>query len=582
MEFKISEEKTKINENILILVNKETNEKIYINSKYNAKKDMETFLNTFEIKNDSIIVLFGIESGIMLDILNEREFNGHVICYEPIAELLEIYKKKDKKIKFKYSGMTVLEKNEESLYIEMKNFFMNTINNVDIKNIVFIIQKKYRELFPKECGIFIDSLKKTIIAKNIELNTFDYFSSIYMKNYFSNLKSMNSSYPVLALKEKLKDKPAVIVSAGPSLEKNIKNLIGKEENVVIITGGRTLTTLLKFGIKPHLVVSVDPGEDNYNLFKNIMNSKVPLVTEWLNNYNIVNEYKGKKIFYNGIKIDNLDKDLFGKEIGMLEQGGSVATVQLSLATFMGCNPITFIGQDLAYTDNKYHADSASHKDSKKNEVKIQKDHHIQVKGNLEKSVYTNHSLNVFKEWIESFIFTRQGFKIYNSTEGGAYINGTEWIELEKFIEKFGVEPKNFTYEIDNCLNSTIISKENKIVFNENLDKIKKSIEKTIELSQEALFLLKKIKILISKNRDTSLVLNRLTQIDKEIEKNEKNTSIVSYYIQKELVLFQCFEMEGKNDKEVIKINESLYKTINKSYKDVLEIMNTFLGGNCNE
>lgn len=46
----------------------------------------------------------------------------------------------------------------------------------------------------------------------------------------------------------------------------------------------------------------------------------------------------------------------GKSIEGFRSGGSVATYAFSFACHLGFRKVVFVGQDLAYTDNKSHAD----------------------------------------------------------------------------------------------------------------------------------------------------------------------------------------------------------------------------------
>lgn len=567
---KITYEKDKKGNDIALII--QENKKIYLNSKYDAYKDMECFLDKFNIKEDSIIILFGLESGVLLEILNNRlSSKGRVICYEPMNELIRNIEKKKKKFSYEFTVISSDEDQEqEHMYLEIKNIFKSLISIHEAKKCVVISQKKYEEIFSQKYKIFLEGFSNALKESQLDLNTLDAYAEIHIRNFLHNMKYVSKSPDLKLLEGIFKNKPAVLVSAGPSLEKNFRLLKGNEDKLVIITGGRTLKVLLEAGINPHFVASMDPAEGNFNLFKDVMESEIPMVCQWLNNYKIVENYKGVKFFINNTYIKNVDKSLIGKELLDFDQGGSVATSQFSLARHLGCNPIAFIGQDLAYTNNKTHADIASY-DKKSNEIKVQGEEFLKVKGNLEKEVYIDIQFKYFREWFEMAIQRTKNVKFYNCTEGGAYIKGTEVETLENYIKKYGEE-----YNYKEMIEKKIYENElenSELKLKNTIKKLVKSIKKVIFLTDEAILIIKKINIKIQEGKDILEYTKRLDLLDKKIEKEESKSQFVVYFIQKELGIIKNIDLENDSEyDEILKINEMFYDVVNKAYKKALEII----------
>ena len=87
-----------------------------------------------------------------------------------------------------------------------------------------------------------------IYRLNISENTIKAFKDDNLKNLFYYLNSLNKSVLLDEFKDINKNIPAIIVSAGPSLDRNIKDMIRfkkKLKNFFIIAGGRTLEPLIK-------------------------------------------------------------------------------------------------------------------------------------------------------------------------------------------------------------------------------------------------------------------------------------------------------------------------------------------------
>lgn len=546
--------------------------KIYLNSKYDARKDIEIYLNGFEIKKNSIIILFGIESGKILEALNEKLENGaKVICYEPIEELANNILNKELDLKYEFTIISPQTSNKHELYLDIKNIFKAMVSSYELKKVVIITQKKYEELFPDQYKNFFEGFTNALKENQLDFNTLDYFAELHIKNFIRNIKYIAESPNIEKLEGLFKSKPAIIVSAGPSLEKNFKLLKGNEDKFIIITGGRTLKVLLEAGIKPHFVASMDPGYNNFDLFKDVLDTKIPMVCQWLNNYKIVELYSGVKFFINNTYVENIDEDLIGRKMIDFDQGGSVATSQFSLARYLGCNPIAFIGQDLAYTGNKMHADIASY-DKDDNKVEFDKVKVEKVKGNVEDEVYMDLQFKYFKEWFEKAIRMNRNLNIYNCTEGGAYIEGTIIETLKNYIEKYSKEDTHYSEKMIEILEE---NKENNksIVAIKTIRKIQESVKVVIKIVKEAINIIEIIDSRINKGKNIDIFLSKLDKIDAKIKKEEENSKFVVYFIQKELNILQNVELDNEeNPSEILKVNKRFYETVKMAYEKALEII----------
>lgn len=160
---------------------------------------------------------------------------------------------------------------------------------------------------------------------------------------------------VVELKGLFKDKPAVIVSTGPSLAKNIHHLIGMEDRLVIIAVGQALRVLLAYGISPTVICTVDFGSVNFGHFTGLLDSTVPLVTINRAYAPLVKAWKGPK-FVAGTPVDGQENTAAGilRDKGFISAGGSVAHLCFGLAfEIFHCNPIIFVGQDLALGETSH-------------------------------------------------------------------------------------------------------------------------------------------------------------------------------------------------------------------------------------
>lgn len=281
---------------------------------------------------------------------------------------------------------------------------------------------------------------------NIRKSVDDKYGEMLYENYLSNRKNIRRN--VYELFGKFSGIPFVIVSAGPSLEKNIDTLKYVKNKAVIISVGQALKLLLNKGITPDLFVAIDPQEAVYDIIKGIEDIGIPAVFLATASRKAVEEYKGPKF----IAVQDKAYALENEKKHLVQTGGSVATTSIDIALQMGANPIILTGQDLAFTDNKHHASGYVHTNGEV-DVKPLKNMRT-VKGASGEMLYTTLGLLSYKRWIENRIEEEKDITFINATEGGAFIKGADHITLEAAIDKYMTK----IYQVDNIIKNIVVQK----------------------------------------------------------------------------------------------------------------------------
>ena len=510
----------------------------YIGSLYNMKKEIDTVQNT--IKNISVnksIIVFGGANGVWINDIDEIAESKEIIIVEPNGELF------DNLINNKFNIKNNIVR---VVCMEDENFYQNLLSAVSKNSFEVLVFANYDILFNNQFKEFIDKVIFMYNDKKLSENTQKYFAKDWFINFINNLVYINNFERVDSYKDMFKDKPAIIVSAGPSLEKNLKYLKGNEDKFVIITGARTLNTLNKEGIKADFACIIDSSEEMFNVFKHSMESQVPLLISDEGNTKIIRNYKGKKILFNSKDFINASRYLLDFKMDLLFQGGSVAHTCTSFAKLLGCDPIIFIGQDLAYTNNKLHADNAVVEEENNNVNNTG----IYVKGVVEDKVLTNHDLNMFRERLETMIRIYKDITFINCTEGGAHIEGTEVKILKEVIEKFNnYLDKKAIYKISN-INVDI---ENLL---KKLKDIYSEIDNLIRLSNESVKINSQLKYLYVDGKNKyNKALKKLDEIDVYIKEKKE----VMYIFE---TLVECINIELSQifmDKDILKCESQIEK-----------------------
>lgn len=346
-------------------------------------------------------------------------------------------------------------------------------------------------------------------------------------NIIMNMRFYKESTDVLRIKEQLdKDRvcekvPAIIVAAGPSLDKNIKYLSAAKGKACIIAVDSAIRMLLMNNIIPDMLVTLDPDKVRI-LFEDDKVNDMYLCYSVYGTHDVIKKNRKKKILYNSMSyMYNMLMDM-GVKTGVLDTGGSVANSAFSIARYLGFNDIIVIGQDLAFTDNKKHA-SVVYDDGGINEKEKAKYTTIEGIDGTEMLTYMN--FKVYRDWYENYLEQDKDLNMINATEGGAMIHGAVNMRLEDAINQYCKEYVDIKKYID--ASEILLPEDKYIVFKEevyksiqNLDKIRNCAIKCDEIYNQ-----------ISKQEDSSKKLSLSKQIeilDKEME-SYKEMEFVQYH-----------------------------------------------------
>lgn len=175
----------------------------------------------------------------------------------------------------------------------------------------------------------------------------------YLLNTLRNLGAIAGEGDVSDLFDGARGVPAVVVGAGPSLDRSLAALRNLSGRALVIATDTASRPLLTAGIEPDLVVSVDPGEATVRHLWDLPPCPgTSLVAEASVHPDALRGFAGRT-FLVGLGNEPwpwLARQGAGRSsLGVL---GTVLTCTFDLAVRMGCDPIVFMGADLAYTDGR--------------------------------------------------------------------------------------------------------------------------------------------------------------------------------------------------------------------------------------
>jgi len=127
----------------------------------------------------------------------------------------------------------------------------------------------YGEMFPEMWDKLRDSFIKLANNFTVDIATRRKFGELWVHNNIKNLNKICEASNAGVLVGKFKGIPGILVSAGPSLEKNIHLLKGLEDKCVIMAAGTAVRIMEDFGLAPHFMVGIDAGAKEGEIHSNV-------------------------------------------------------------------------------------------------------------------------------------------------------------------------------------------------------------------------------------------------------------------------------------------------------------------------
>ncbi len=518
---------------INLKVKLKNNSIVYLHDKDDPEKEIPQFLNMIPENANGVVLLTGIG-----------------LCYTPLA---------------------ILEKRKNIQYLAvfdlMPDIFLQALRYIDLSSmlsdprLILSIDTDIdididKVLAPASLALQLESIYnlKHMLSFSIDNEKYTKFSDVvftianqfnlgggailgggraYTANRFKNLTSMYKNDMIEDLKGKFKDVPAVLVAGGPSLNLNIHLLHKIKGKAVIIAVDSTLPALAANGVSPDFLTAIDPYDLIYEKFADALPKihGTSLITSTWVASKVVKAFPARQVFwtFSGRNMENWMQEMMG---GSIPTGGAstVAHLNLVAAILMGCSPIVFIGQDLAYTGGTSHASNTALTQNKAMRNLLKSKDLMWTEEISGGKVPTDRKFLNFKRHFEDLISINKGIYI-NSTVKGARIKGAEAMPLEDVIEKYCTADGHISDIIDAAISS---DKTNGRFLKEFHGFLKKSnallkiIKKSDELHESVMKTLKKDKAKNKKYNAFNMLpgalkikINKIDQCHKKIDGYQK-------------------------------------------------------------
>lgn len=473
----------------------------------------------------SINILFGLGLGYLFKRFS-MNCKGKIVVFEPNLDILRItLEAVDFSSELSSNSIAIINSKDDVQRCFERFYFGDAKVNLSFL-------KSYSQLYPELLQDFVNELG--FVKGLYSCNYNNLFGRCFDWTYcgIGNIDKTLEHNELESLRGKFKDKPAVIISAGPSLTKNIDLLKKYKNKAVVFCVGTALKTAVKHGIEPDFLVVVEAEDCSFQTVDtDVSNMNVILQPMTFRDFHNLSAKRHFNYYPNNDFTSRWLSQFLDISLDDYKNRGTVSLCALFSAVIMDCNPIILVGQDLAYTDGKCYSSGSQfenmrcvwNKETKKHEIQLINDNPVRLLDPLNKypaeltleiaqKRFDDITKNLYsvKGQNGEMLFTEPGYatfiryfentaseygskiKLVNATEGGAYIEGFEHISLKSALENHAKEFFDVEAIIQESLKSgrNLLEKKGKIILDE--------IDKTIKLIEESLYYFKQGGIAIEK------------------------------------------------------------------------------------
>ncbi len=276
-----------------------------------------------------------------------------------------------------------------------------------------------------------------------------------LRNSTQNIDHYALNGGIADLRGRCAGRPAIVVSAGPSLARNIEQLArpGVRDRFVIIAVQTVLRQLLARGIRPHYVTALDYHEISRRFYEGLTSDDVrgvTLVVESKVNPAVTQAFPGVIRCARDEFLDEVLGPELSRDMGVIPAGATVAHLAYFVARHLGCDPVVLVGQDLGFTDGQYYGAGAAIHDTwgpELNEFRtlemFEHERIMRMRSLLRKGVdvlgrpiFSDEQMNSYLVQFQAMFLgdAERGLRVLDATEGGVMKAGTTPVPLREVID----------------------------------------------------------------------------------------------------------------------------------------------------
>lgn len=276
-------------------------------------------------------------------------------------------------------------------------------------------------------------IKKALLGLWMNVNTYQYFGKTWLEQGVGNIPLLATQHNLSELDGVFEGQPAVLISPGPSLEKNIDQIGALKGKALLLAPLQTLRRLHRANIRPDFLFVLDAADQTrhpLDFFGDVPDDFLPPLIAAANVHPaVLAKFRTVYVYSSGGPMDQWVEAAMGESLLTL-MAPSVAIAGLLVACHWHCSPIMLTGQDLALKDGQQYAAGSQLKSLSNRRLYTLPGFH----GGTVQSPSDYYMFHHRFEMIAKDMATQPApLALFNCTEGGAFIQGYEHRSLQDVV-----------------------------------------------------------------------------------------------------------------------------------------------------
>ncbi len=328
---------------------------IALASRYDPVAEAGKLIDQLDIARHACIVVMGLGTAVHVRLLAERiQDRGVIVVYEPDTALLRAVLERVDCREWLGQGHIILADDQTDRATLIRQ--LEPASALITQGMALLTHPPTRRRRPEAIQRFGETMAQITAYLRTQVATAMVNAARTYSNLVMNLHHYAAGATMNDLHQAAAGYPAVCISAGPSLSRNVHLLTDPQvrSRVVVICAQTTLKPLLARGIRPDIVTALDYAPISQRFYEHLPPlPEVTLVAEPVAHPAILEHFPGPIRLTQSRFLDRLLGDRARTRVAV-PYGGTVAHLSYYVAQHLGCDPIILLGQDLGFSDGLYY------------------------------------------------------------------------------------------------------------------------------------------------------------------------------------------------------------------------------------
>lgn len=495
--------------------------KLYLHSKYDPHMEAQRLVEKLQnIDNYDHVFFYGVGLGYHIRAFLTQYPQMKFSIYEPSLNVLYHYLSRQNLKELPTDNMLTLLIGTEEVKIKAE---IERLLKVQGPKILIVALPSYERIYKEQFTFCKDTIKALLSDKKNNLGINQTFQQLWTVNAIRNFPKLLETPNILLNIDKsaFKDKPVLLVAAGPSLSEELEHIHYIKEHglAYIFSVGSAINALIEYDIYPDAACTYDPSFTNQFVIQKLKDkniTEIPLIFGSSVGFETIEDYPGKMLHMITSQDTVAPYYLNESKLKGVFDAPSIAVVTYQLLYLLGCSRIILVGQNLGYRDKSRYAKGIEyeHISSTLSDEELAKTLYVDdVYGN---KILTNDLFNRMRSQLESYIAEVPQIQTINTTKDGAHIKGTTFMTLKQVIKDFLKERvvSNSWYSVENDYNLIAVEKQH-YAMNQKQKEFENVLSKLFNRMRD----IERIASLANRNQMEKIFV----QFDKEFNQMKRNT-----------------------------------------------------------